>query len=147
MSLVRYNPLRDIERVPKTLTNFLSEFFPETPLFSGWETLKRGLDPVVDIYESKDAIIVEADLPGIDKEDLIVNVEGHILTLKGERKSETMDEGENYYRKEREYGSFSRAFTLPDIADTEHIQADFKNGVLHIKIPKAGLGIASSISV
>lgn len=100
------------------------------------ELAEMAWSPEVDVYEDDKAIRVQADIPGVEPKDVDVNIEGGRLTVHGERKLEKEDKKENYRRVERSYGSFTRSFTLPDYADTEKVDASFKNGVLDITIPK-----------
>lgn len=92
--------------------------------------------PRVDIKEDKDRFVLYADLPGIDPDDIEVSMDKGILTIKGERASESMQDTDRFTRIERSYGSFHRRFALPDSADPEGIQARGRNGVLEIVIPK-----------
>lgn len=91
----------------------------------------------VDISEDEDAFYIEAEMPGLKKEDISLGVEEDVLTIKGERKKETEEQGKNYHRVERNYGSFSRSFNLGELIDRENIEASFENGVLHVSLPKA----------
>lgn len=91
--------------------------------------------PTVDIYEKDNTIFLEAELPGFDKNDLNVDIEGKIITLSGERKEED-PEGENRYRQERRYGKFERSFRLGFEADSSTIKARYENGILTVEVPK-----------
>ncbi|TCD47366.1 Hsp20/alpha crystallin family protein [Chlorobium sp. N1] len=91
----------------------------------------------VDISESAEAFHLDAELPGIEKEKIALNIEDDVLTIKAERKKESVENDKNYHRVERSYGSFSRSFNLGEIIDQENIGADFQNGVLHVTLPKA----------
>jgi HSP20 family protein len=93
--------------------------------------------PVVDIKETADAFLVSAELPGMTKEDIHVEVENSTLSIKGERRFEQKKEGENYHFVERSYGSFYRSFGLPKNVNGEGISADYKDGVLRVTLPKA----------
>jgi len=93
-------------------------------------------NPSVDIFEDKDRLILEAELPGMNREDFEISVENNILTLRGERKFEKKAEGDNYHRVERSYGSFTRSFTLPQTVTADGATADFENGVLRVSLPK-----------
>ncbi len=95
-----------------------------------------GWTPAADIRETKEAYLVEAELPGLSKDDVSVTFENGILTLSGERKFEKETEEENYRRVERRYGSFSRAFSLPREVDAEGVKATFKDGLLTVSVPK-----------
>jgi HSP20 family protein len=92
--------------------------------------------PSVDIFETEGELVLTAEVPGIDEKDIEIKVEDNTLTLKGERKFEKETKEENYHRIERSYGSFYRAFTLPNSIDPEKIQATHENGVLKITMPK-----------
>jgi len=93
--------------------------------------------PAVDVSENQDSFVVHAELPGIKQEDIDIELENNVLTLKGQRNFERKDEKENYHFVERSYGSFFRSFTLPRNVDPNGIQASFADGVLSISIPKA----------
>lgn len=115
---------------------------------AGPSTLTRGeWYPAVDIHEDKEAYFFDVEAPGIAKENLDVNVENRVLTIKGERKSEEEKKEKNFHRIEREYGAFTRAFTLPDTADTDKVNAEYKNGVLNIKIAKKSAALPKSVPV
>lgn len=103
--------------------------------------------PSVDIKEGKDAYEVVADVPGVNPKDIDVSLEEGVLTVKGERKSESKDEREGYTRTERVYGSFYRRFTLPETADAENISAKTEHGVLRLHIPKKEKALPKRITV
>jgi HSP20 family protein len=90
----------------------------------------------MDIAENDDAIVLRADLPGMSEEDVQIEVEDRVLTISGERRQEDEEESDGYRRVERVFGRFSRSLTLPDGVDPDKVQADFKDGVLEVKIPK-----------
>ena len=92
--------------------------------------------PAVDLYEEKDDIVVKAELPGMEKDNIEVNLSDNRLTIKGEKKKEEEVQKEGYYRSERSYGSFVRTLELPSEVQTEKVKAAFKNGVLEIRLPK-----------
>ena len=97
----------------------------------------QGAEPLlVDIYETENGIVLAAELPGVGKNDIAVEVKDNILTLKGERKAGPDVKAENFYRRERCYGTFQRSFTLQQNIQPNLIKATFKDGVLHIEIPK-----------
>jgi HSP20 family protein len=93
-------------------------------------------NPAVDIYEDGNNIVLKADIPGIDPENIDIRVEGNTLFLKGERKFEKETKQENFYRVERSYGAFSRSFTLPHTVQSDRIEASYKNGELKVVLPK-----------
>ena len=93
--------------------------------------------PRMDVKETKDAYELMADLPGLSKKDINISLNDDVLTVKGERKSEEKKEEEGRYYAERNFGSFSRSFKLPNKVDSEKIKAEYKNGVLRLTLPKA----------
>jgi HSP20 family protein len=90
----------------------------------------------VDIYETENELVIKADLPEVNEQDLDIRVENNMLTIGGERKFDAKVKEENYLRVERSYGSFSRSFSLPNTVNTEAIKAEYKNGVLTVELPK-----------
>jgi HSP20 family protein len=124
-----------------SLRDAMDRLFEESFLRPGWF---GAPDPQaaalpMDIYETADNIVVKAAVPGVKPEDIEVTVTGDLLTIKGEFKSESeqKDEKRNWHRQERRYGNFSRQVTLPAGVNTDACQADFDNGVLTLKLPKA----------
>jgi HSP20 family protein len=103
----------------------------------GDEEITQGAwAPPVDIYETAESIVLEAELPGMTKDDIVVEVKDNTLTLKGEKKFEREVKEENYHRVERSYGAFQRAFTLPLTVQQDKVKAKFKDGILEITLPK-----------
>jgi HSP20 family protein len=92
--------------------------------------------PAVDVYEDTKKVVLKLEVPGIEEKDLDIRVENNTLTVKGERKFEKEEKEENFHRIERRYGSFYRAFTLPSTLDTEHVNANYNNGVLKLELTK-----------
>ena len=90
----------------------------------------------MDIYETENEIQVQAELPGVERKDISLNLEKNVLTLKGERRFEKETKQENYHRIERAYGGFSRSFSIPAIVDDDKIRAEYKDGILKIALPK-----------
>lgn len=99
-------------------------------------TQERAFVPQFEVKENKTGYVFKADLPGIKESDLQISLEGNLLTISGKRDAEEREEGETWFTYERSYGSFSRSFTLPESADTEHVKADLKEGVLTLVLPK-----------
>jgi len=97
---------------------------------------ERGWHPNVDVYETEGSYVLKADLPGINKEDIKIDVNDNALTFKGEKKFEEKTEKDNYVRVERSYGNFTRSFTLSEDVDPENIKASYKDGVLEITLAK-----------
>jgi HSP20 family protein len=92
--------------------------------------------PTFEVRETKDAYVFKADVPGVVDKDIDIQLTGNVLTIAGERKQETVQDGDRYFAVERAYGRFSRAFSLPDGTDAEHVTADVKDGVLTLRVPK-----------
>lgn len=132
--LVRWDPFEEMNR--------LHDHF-----FSGRGLAKQAFQVAVDIREEDDAFYVDAEVPGLSAEDVKVDVEKNVLTLSGERKVEKEEIEDTYRRVERQYGSFTRSFTLPETVDTENISADLKDGVLALRLPKKEAPTPRNISV
>lgn len=133
MTLVKFEPTRELANWNRRIKKFFEDF--DAPAI-GFKWDSNVFTPRVDVTEDNDNLYVEADLPGINKNEVKVSVTGDVLTISGERKSEQRDENKNYYRIERSSGSFSRSFTLPAEIDSEKISAEFKDGVLKVTMPK-----------
>lgn len=134
MAIMRWDPFKEMEALRERMDRLFEDFFGRTRALE--ETLReRGWLPPVDIYETEGEIILKADLPGVKKEDVSIEVKDNVLTLQGERKPEDV-KPENYYRMERSYGTFQRSFSLPSTVDQERIRARFRDGVLEIVLPK-----------
>jgi len=114
---------------------------------SGRELSRQAFQVAVDIREEDDAFYVDAEVPGLAAEDVKVDIEKNVLTLSGERKVEKEETEGTYRRVERQYGSFTRSFTLPETVDTENISADLKEGVLALRLPKKEAPTPRKISV
>lgn len=133
MALMRFDPYRE-------LSTFADRFNRAYGAQQGRERDEEtGLGawmPPVDIAEDKEKITLTAELPGFKEDEVQIQMESNILTVRGERKFEEEKEGRNYHRVERAYGQFVRSFTLPNNVDRENIRAHFKNGLLEIELPK-----------
>jgi HSP20 family protein len=144
MNIIKYDPFRDLRSLQDEMNRLFSASFPRG---SNQEEMSTGWSPSVDIYESENRIVLEAELPGMKREDFELSIENNVVTLKGERRFEKKDEGDNYHRVERAYGSFTRSFNLPRTVSTEEIKADFKNGVLTVTVPKKEEAKARKIEI
>jgi len=135
MAMVRGNPARDLMQMREEMDRLFSQFVRRG---EGEEaTWAQGLwAPAVDIYETDEAFMLKAELPGFSKEDVSLEVHENRLIMRGERKRESEAKDEQYHRLERAYGRFERAFWLPTTVDPEQIQATFKDGVLELRLPK-----------
>ena len=92
--------------------------------------------PMVDVSETKDAVVVTAEIPGVEQKDINVSLQDQVLTIKGEKRQEKEEKDKNYHFSERSYGAFQRSFQLPLSIDRDKVAADFSNGVLTITLPK-----------
>src|SRR5256714_14680124 len=133
MSIIRYDPFRDLRALQDEVNRL---FTGNMARFDGEGIARGSWSPSVDIYENKGQIVLEAELPGMRREDFDLSVENNVMTLRGERHFEKKDETDNYHRVERAYGSFTRSFTLPNTVTAEGAIAEYTNGVLRVTIPK-----------
>ena len=142
MPLMRFSPSTELEEFPVGLRLFQDSV---SRLFS--EPSNRPWSPAVDIFETEHELVLKADVPEIEMKDIDVQVENGTLTLKGERKFEQEQNGRGYHRIERGYGSFVRAFTLPDSVDVDKVKAEYKSGVLTVTLAKKEVAKPKTIRV
>ena len=133
MAIVRWEPFRDMLASQREFDRLFREAF--SPATDG-ELSTRTWAPPVDIYEDGDSLVLKAELPGVNPDDVDIRVENNTLYLKGERKFEKEVKEQNYHRVERSYGSFTRTFSLPNSIDADKVAANYKNGVLVLTMPK-----------
>jgi len=135
MNLVRWNPLGEMTAMQNRINRMLNTpYWPAGRMDD--DTGMGRWNPAVDLYEKDDHFVIKAELPGVDKKDIAIDLKDRVLTLSGERSYENEVKEENYYRRERSYGKFQRAFTLPADVDSDNINAEFKDGLLQIEVPK-----------
>ena len=131
--LTRFQPFREYS----TLQDRINRVFRESYSGSQDDALtSSSFAPAVDVYEDEHKVTLKIEVPGIEEKDIDVRVENQTLTVHGERKIEKEEKEENYRRVERQYGSFTRTFTLPTTVDTENVSANYDKGVLKIALPK-----------
>ena len=135
MNLVRWNPLREMAVLHNNFSRLFNDNLLPDRQFDSDMNLGTW-NPAVDIYEEKDRFVIKAELPGLDRKDIEVDLKDRVLTLTGERSYENEVNEDNYYRKERAFGKFHRAFTLPANLNADDIKAEFTDGLLTIHIPK-----------
>jgi HSP20 family protein len=135
MTLVKWDPFKDVEKLQNRINRMFEDSFGHTRDPDDEASLCAWRPPV-DIYETEDGIVLAAELPGVGKKNISVEVKDNILTLKGERKANQNIMEKNFYRQERCYGTFQRSFTLQHNIQPNLIKATFKDGVLEIEIPK-----------
>ena len=134
MAIVRWEPLRDLLASQREFDRLFRGAF--SPALSEGELSTRTWAPPVDIYENGDSLVLKAELPGINPDEVEIRVEDNTLYLKGERKFEKEVKEQNYHRVERSYGTFTRSFSLPNSIDADKVAANFKDGVLTLTMPK-----------
>jgi|SRR5437667_7264808 len=134
MSMVSYAPFRELDQLQKEMNRLFNDWG------RGWADGEPGNTtlwaPLVDIFENEEAVILKAELPGVDPQSVDIRLENNVLTLKGERQFEGDREKEQVLRMERPYGTFSRSFSIPAVVDDTNINAKFANGVLTVTLPK-----------
>jgi HSP20 family protein len=145
MELARWNPFRELEDMQGRLNRLFGEpSFARTGengmSFSGWS-------PAVDVQETDKEYLIKADLPDVKKEDVKVELLDGTLTIEGERQQEKEEKGKTFHKIEREYGKFLRRFAMPSEVDASKVQADFKNGVLNVHLPKSATAKPKAIDV
>jgi HSP20 family protein len=143
--IARWDPFREFS----TLQDRMNRLFRESygPEARDESLTTSQFAPPVDVYEDEHNVVLKVEVPGIDEKDIDVRVENNVLTVHGERKVEKEEKEENFRRIERQYGSFTRTFTLPSTVDAEKIQADYDKGILKIVLPKKAEAKPKSIKV
>lgn len=139
MSLVKWDPFRELEEMSTRLNRiFGNPLAPGGGVDSGKDAMTSfDWSPRVDVVETPEEFQIKAELPEVKKDDIKLSVDGGVLRLEGERKQEKEEKGKKYHRIERSYGSFLRTFTLPDNVDETKVRADFKDGILNVRLPKS----------
>ena len=133
-SLIRFTPRHEMRRMQREFDRLFDNFFPTQTSNGNGESAVWA--PRTDLSETEDAYLINLDLPGLTKEDVEISFHDGTLIISGERQHEETEEDRTFVRVERSYGRFYRAFTLPQTADTENIEATFGDGVLNIRVPK-----------
>ena len=145
MAVVRWDPFRDLNM----LQDRMNRMFDDAG--RTWRTDEPAAtttwSPAVDIFETEGEIVVKAELPGMERKDIALNLENNVLTVRGERRFAKETKDENYHRIERSYGTFSRSFSIPATVDEEKIRADYREGVLKIVLPKKEQAKAKQIRI
>jgi HSP20 family protein len=129
MRLVRYNPLNEMAFWGNSFNHFFNDSVLKSETNQAWS-------PAVDILNNEDNVVLNIELPGLKKEDISVKIEERVLTIQGERKTDSEENKENYYRRERTYGNFKRSFNLSDDVLIDDVNADFKDGILKLTLKK-----------
>ena len=146
MALARWTPYRDIMSVRDEMNRIFNEAFGRAANDeSAWSS--GTWSPPVDIYESDDALVIKAELPGFSKDEISIELKENTLAIKGERKREDEVKEGNYHRMERVYGAFQRSFLLPTTVDQEKVNASYRDGILELRLPKVQAAQPKRISV
>jgi len=140
MALIRWAPERELERFRREIDRLFEDFFSGVRFPSLFKRVRELEEfptyPAIDMYDDKDNVVVKAEVPGLSKDDIEIQIKGRDLIIKGEKKKEEEIKEDNYYYAERSYGSFSRVIRLPIDIKPDKVKAKFKNGVLEIILPK-----------
>jgi HSP20 family protein len=131
MAIVRWDPGREVDSLQSEVNRLFDTFFGGRPA----NGVRRWVPPM-DLVETDDHLVLKADLPGLDSDDVNIEVKDGVLTVSGERKTEHEARADGFYRVERAFGGFSRSMSLPQQVDAEQISAKFDKGVLEVRIPK-----------
>lgn len=134
MALMQWEPLSELGTIQTEMNRLFNTFFEGPPPGNGGGG-RRWL-PAMDLVETEDDFVLRADLPGMSEDDVTIELQGNVLTLSGERKSEHDGDGTGYYRLERGWGQFTRSLTVPEGIDSKGITARFDRGILEVHIPK-----------
>ena len=130
MALVRWDRGREVDTLQSEVNRIFDTFFGTN------DTRSRRWVPAMDLVETDDHLVLRADLPGLKREDVEIEVKDGVLAVSGERKADREDRSEGFYRVERAFGSFSRSLSLPKGIDADRVSAEFEDGVLEVRIPK-----------
>jgi HSP20 family protein len=146
MNLVKWNPWREMPALHNRMNRLFDDPFFSIGRLADDDSLGMW-NPAVDLYEKDDHFVIKAELPGVDRQDIRIDLKDRVLTLSGERTQEQEVKEENYYRQERSYGKFQRAFRLPADVDSDKIKAEFKDGVLQVEVPKPNEIKAKTVTI
>jgi len=147
----RWNPFKEMEDLQNRLAGLLHRGYGKQSL-RGEGDAEESISvcqwaPLVDVSEDDKGYVIKAELPEVKKQDVRVTLENGVLTVSGERKFEKEEKDRRYHRIERAYGTFTRSFTMPDDAEADHVTADFRDGVLNVRIAKSEKARPRSIEV
>lgn len=133
MAIVRWDPGRDLDTLQGDVNRLFDSFFGRR---DAAQAPARRWVPAMDLAETDEQLVLRADLPGLERGDIEIEVKDHVLTISGERKAEHERKGEGFHRIERSFGRFSRSLGLPRGVDAKSVTANFENGVLEVRMPK-----------
>lgn len=135
--MVRWEPLRELSELQERVNRMFDRTDRGRPARPAARPVRNVWTPAVDIFETGEALVLEVDVPGLDQKEVHLEIDGGVLTLKGERREGLEEKTEGYVRVERPHGSFERSFSLPSGVEKDAIKARLKNGVLRVELPKA----------
>ncbi|MFQ5354262.1 MAG: Hsp20/alpha crystallin family protein [Thermodesulfobacteriota bacterium] len=152
MAIDKWSPFKEIDRMSKDMDRLWDQVFPTSRRFLKELPVKALIErdtapPAIDILERPEAIVVRAELPGVDKDNIDISLSDNTLTISGKIEEDKEEKKEDFYYSERTYKSYSRSVDLPCKVDSEKIKANLKNGVLSVKLPKAAEVKAKKITV
>jgi HSP20 family protein len=128
MAIIRWDPFREMTTLQSQVNRLVD---------SMWSGRQESWVPAVDVFDTQDAVVLKAELPGMKADDIQIEVDDNVLTIKGERTFDEKIDDERYYRVERRYGAFQRSLALPQGVKADEIQAAYEDGVLQVTVPKA----------
>jgi HSP20 family protein len=143
MTLVRWSP-RGVTGLRHEFDRLFDTFFHN---LGEEETALTAFSPAVDIEEHEKEFVISAELPGMKKDDIKINVKDNVLSISGEKNQEQKTEDKNYHRTERVFGAFQRTFRLPEYADQENVAAEYREGILQVTIPKLKESLAKQVEI
>lgn len=135
-----WNPFAELERIRREFDRLIEEMWPR-------EEVERAFAPAVEMYETDNEIVVKAELPGVKKENIEVSIKDNTLHIRGEKKEEREEKTETIHRLERVYGKFERVLTLPVDVKAEEVKAEYKDGILEIRLPKSEVSKEKKIEI
>ncbi|ADO44733.1 MAG: Hsp20/alpha crystallin family protein [Hydrogenobacter thermophilus] len=139
-SIALWNPFAELERIRREFDRLIEEMWPR-------EEVERAFAPAVEMYETDNEIVVKAELPGVKKENIEVSIKDNTLHIRGEKKEEREEKTETIHRLERVYGKFERVLTLPVDVKAEEVKAEYKDGILEIRLPKSEVSKEKKIEI
>jgi HSP20 family protein len=146
MALARWNPMGNVQSFQDEVNRMFDQFFRGgTGEEAGWGA--RPWTPPVDLYETDDALILKAELPGVSTDDVSIEIHQNTLILRGQRRPEAEVKEDRYHRVERAYGPFQRSFMLPTLVDQEHVHATYQDGVLELRLPKSAAAKPKRVAI
>jgi HSP20 family protein len=146
MSIVRWDPFRELEDMSNRLNRVFGRF-PLTREMDKDTMVAFDWAPSVDISESSEEFVIKAEIPGVNKDDVKVSIDDGVVSIQGERKQEKEEKDKKFHRVERSYGSFLRTFSLPSNIDDAKVQAQFKDGLLTVRLPKSASAKPKTVEV